>query len=119
MADPTWGAKRLKFMQFNRNDGRHLAYGELDQVISVDKALEDWAREQANHIVGDDRCFRYFATSTSGQVSFLPSVSIDRGWDGRWLNTIIVWGIMTWLLCKYRRKIIGIPRPNTKLKNNS
>ena len=39
MADPTWGARRLKFLQFNRNDGRHLAYGELEQVLSVDKDI--------------------------------------------------------------------------------
>lgn len=76
MADPTWGAKRLKFLQFNRNDGRHLAYGELEQVLSVDKALGTWAFDQAELVVGDDKCFRFIATSKSDQTSFVPSISI-------------------------------------------
>ena len=110
MADPTWGAKRLKFMQFNRNDGRHLAYGELEQVLSVDDDLEVWAFSQAKFILGDDSCFRYIATSDSDQVSFFAAPSIQRKWDGRWVNTIIVWAITTLLLCKYRTKIIGLPQ---------
>jgi len=118
LADPTWGAKRLKFMQFNRNDGRHLAYGELEQVLSVDKDLEVWAFDQARFVLGDDECFRYIATSNSNQVSFFSLTSIQRKWDGRWINTIFVWGITTWLLCKYRNKIVGLPGQKTKLENN-
>jgi len=65
MADPTWGARRLKLLQFNRNDGRHLAYGELEQVLSVDQALELWALDQVGFVLGNDKCFRYIATSDS------------------------------------------------------
>jgi hypothetical protein len=119
MADPTWGARRLKFMQFNRNDGRHLAYGELEQVLFVDKEVEIWALDQAEFLLDDDSCFRYIATSTSNQISFLPITTIHRGWDGRWVNTLVIWGIATWLLCKYRCAIIGLPRPKTELKNHS
>lgn len=114
LADPTWGDKLLKFMQFNRNDGRHLAYGELERVLSVDKELEIWALDQAGYILGDDECFRFIATSDSNQISFFSITSITRKWDGRWLNTFIVWGITTWLLCKYRNKIIGSPSKKTK-----
>jgi hypothetical protein len=119
LADPTWGAKRLKFMQFNRNDGRHLAYGELEQVLSVDKDLEVWALDQARFVLGDDECFRYIATSDSNQISFFSIASIQRKWDSRWINTLIIWGITTWLLCRYRGKIIGFPSQKTKSKNNS
>ena len=108
MADPTWGTKRLNLMQFNRNDSRHLVYGELEHVLSVDAELETWALSQAEFILGSDHCFRYIAVSDSKQVSFLPEVSIQREWDGRWLNTIILWGIMIWLLRKFRREIIGL-----------
>lgn len=117
VADPTWGAKRLKFLQFNRNDGRHLAYGELEQVLSVDKELEVWAFDRARIVLGDDSCFRYIATSDSDQVSFSSIPSIQRKWDGRWLNTFIVWGITTWFLCRYRGRIIGLPQQKTKSQN--
>ncbi|MCP4143133.1 MAG: transglutaminase domain-containing protein [Chloroflexi bacterium] len=105
MADPTWALQYLKFMQFGRNDGRHLAYGELEQILNLDEAMEMWALEQAEFRLGDGESFRYVATSDSAQLSFLPTVSIQRKWDGRWLNTLIVWGIMTWGLCKYRDKL--------------
>ena len=108
MADPTWGAKRLNFMQFNRNDSRHLVYGELEHVLSVDAELETWALSQAEFILGSDHCFRYIAVSDSKQVSFLPEVSIQREWDGRWLNTLAVWAVATYLLCHFRDRIFGL-----------
>ena len=115
LADPTWGTKRLKFLQFNRNDGRHLAYGELEQVLAIDKSLEVWALDQAQFLTGKGKCFRFIATSDSKQVALNAKISIQRKWDGRWVNTIIVWGITTSLLCKYRSKIIGCPQVKSKL----
>ena len=108
MADPTWGAKRLKFMQFNRSDARHLVYGELEHVLAVDAELETWALSQAEFMLGTDHCFRYIAVSDSKQVSFLPEVSIQRKWDGRWLNTLAVWAVATYFLCHSRARIFGL-----------
>lgn len=119
MADPTWGAKHPKFMQFNRNDGRHLAYGELEQVLSVDQGIEGWAFDQARIVLGNDECFRYVATSDSAQVSFFTKTSIQTKWDGRWVNTIIAWGITTFLLCKYRGKIIGDPHQKNESRHKA
>jgi hypothetical protein len=118
LADPTWGAKRLKFMQFNRNDGRHLAYGELEQVLSVKKDLEIWALDQARYVLGDDECFRFIATSDSNQSSFFSITSVKRKWDSRWVNTLIVWGVTTGLLCRYRNRIIGLSEEKTKSQSN-
>ena len=113
MADPTWGAGFLKSLEFNRNDGRHLFYGELVQVLSVNDALRKWAFDRAEFVLGSKNCFRYIATSKSEQISFAPSILIQRGWDGRWGNTLVIWVISTLLTCKYRSKIIGIPRQNS------
>ena len=108
MADPTWGAKRLKILQFNRNDTRHLVYGELEHVLAVDESLEAWALDEAKYILGDAHCFRYIAVSDSANISFLPEVSIRRMWDGRWLNTLVAWGITTYFLCHFRKRIFGL-----------
>ena len=118
MADPTWGSKGWKLMQFNRNDGRHLAYGELEQVLNLDNILDAWALGQAKFIIGEGKCFRYIATADSRQILISTKVSIQRNWDGRWVNTFIVWGITTWLLCKYRSIIIGFPRKRIELHNS-
>ncbi len=114
LADPTFGTRRLKILYFNRNDGSHISYGELDQVMFADAMLQDWALDHASHIVEDDDSFRYVATSGSDQVSLTSITSIQRRWDGRWVNTLIIWGVTTWLLCKYRYKIIGLSRPTSK-----
>jgi hypothetical protein len=119
MADPTLGANLLKFLQFNRNDSHHLSYGELEQVFFVKTNLVNWALEQAEFVVGDTKCFRYVATSESGHISLTPEISIQRIWDGRLLNTIIAWGIATWLARKYRYKIISLPGQKPKSKNNT
>ena len=110
MADPTRGAYHPKFLQFNRNDGRHLGYGELEQVLSVDHELQIWVLNRANYILGDDKCFRYIAASNSNQILFSSTTSIQRKWDGRWLNAIIMWGIMIMLLRKLRGKIIDLDK---------
>jgi hypothetical protein len=115
LADPTWGAKRLKFMQFNRNDGRHLVYGELEQVLAINRTLDTWALVQADHVLSSERSLRFVASSTSDQVLFLPNTSVKRIWDGRWLNTLIAWGLVTLFLCKYRHKII--PSSHSKSKS--
>jgi len=108
MADPTWGAIRPKLMQFNRNDSRHLVYGELEHVLAVDAGLEVWALDRADFMLGDDHCFRYIAVSDSKQISFLPEVLIQRKWDGRWLNTLLACGVVTSFMCRYRNKILGL-----------
>ena len=119
MADPTWAFGYFKILFFNRNYGRHLSYGEIEQLLSVVKELDAWALGQAELAKGYNRCFRCVATSESEQISFLSVTSIQRDWDGRWVNTLIIWSITTWLLCKYRYEIIGIPRQKTKPPSKS
>jgi hypothetical protein len=114
MADPTWGAIRIKALQFDRNDGRHLVYGELEQVLSLDRILETWALYQADYVMSSDKSIRFIAASTSNHVRFLPITYVKRTWDGRWLNTLIIWAGVTLLLCKYRYKIITSSHSKSK-----
>jgi len=106
------GASISKFMQFDRNDSRHLSYGELDQIITINEELVNWALERTEIAVGGNNSFRFIATSESEQISFIQDMSARMVWDGRWLNTLIVWGVSTWLIYKYRDKIIGARAKN-------
>ncbi|MEJ2485801.1 MAG: transglutaminase-like domain-containing protein [Anaerolineales bacterium] len=119
MADPAHGSGQLKILYFNRNDGRHISYGEFEQTMSVIRELDAWGLNQAGLIVGDDNSLRYFAASTSEDVEFLPEISIHRTWDGRWVNTAIFWVSSIWLLCKFRYKIITIPPPKPNCAHSS
>ncbi len=118
LADPTMGASISKFMQFDRNDSRHLSYGELDQIITINEELVNWALERTEIIVGGNNSFRFIATSESEQISFIQDMSARMVWDGRWLNTLIVWGVSTWLIYKNRDKIIGSPSQKSKSQSN-
>ncbi len=113
MADPTWGAKYFKFMQFDRNDGRHLVYGEVEEILDVNGIMRGWAYEQTPILMGGKTSFRYFATSDLEETSFQPAISIQRKWDGRWLNTIIIWAGLVWFLCRNRGRIIKIAAENS------
>ncbi|MBC8509297.1 MAG: transglutaminase domain-containing protein [Chloroflexi bacterium] len=111
MADPTLGSGIWKRIYFNRNDGRHIAYGELEQLSLINTEQQYWALSHADISIGDDECFKYTASTNSDQVSIAPTVLIRKGWDGRWLNSIIIWAVATFILCKYRNKIIAVSPP--------
>ena len=108
MADPTWGEKNFKFMQFNRNDGCHLVYGEVEDVFAYYSEMQAWATEGSQILLGEQTSFRYIATSTSRKISLQPSVSVQQSWDGRWFNTFIVWVGLVWVLRRNRKRIIKI-----------
>ncbi len=113
MADPTMGSGIWKRMYFGRNDGRHIVYGEIEQLSQIVEDQKYWARKSANFPLGDQDCFRYTATSNSDGISISPLAQIKKGWDGRWVNAVVVWMLATFLLCKYREKLIS-PTISTK-----
>ncbi len=106
IADPTLGSEIWKRVYFNRNDGRHIAYGELVQLSSVKEEQEYWALKQATISMGDNECFRYTATTNSNKISLIPLITVRKGWDGRWANAIVIWVIAVFLICKFRYRII-------------
>jgi len=114
IADPTLGSGIWKKLHFNRNDGRHVVYGELEQLSLINLEQKYWALKNANIPMGDHECFRFVATTNSDQISITPTVAIHKGWDGRWLNSIIVWAIASYLLCKYRNRIVAVKPPQIK-----
>ena len=108
MADPTLGTGSWKRMFFNRNDGRHISYGEIEKISTGFEQEKYWASKDADFLLGDFECFRVFATTDSGLASIIPIISVEKQWDGRWLNTIISWLVVTFLLCKYRNRLISL-----------
>jgi len=113
LADPTLGSGIWKRIYFGRNDGRHIVYGEIEQLSQIVEDQKYWARKSANFPLGDQDCFRYTASSNSDGISLSPLAQIKKGWDGRWVNAVVVWMLTTFLLCKYREKFIS-PTISTK-----
>jgi hypothetical protein len=103
LADPSWGRGYFDLLEFNRNDGRHLSYGEHDNFYQVRQQLYRWATAQSFNIQEE---LTYIITSSDDTVSASSEFVINKKWDGRWINTIIAFAIVTYLLCKIRDRII-------------
>lgn len=102
MADPAWGSAGWPIMQFARNDGRHLRYGGADLEGKVYQEMRDWATQQAPLTAKRFAALKYVLTADPRGVRMTPSVSVRKGWEGRWLNTLLVLVLMTFILCWFR-----------------
>lgn len=85
MADPG-RASRLPFdrLWFGRNDGMHLSYGEVDAHDRVLRQVRAWAESGREVIASMSAPLRFVASASAAGVSVEPSVTVKKGWDGRW-----------------------------------
>ena len=103
LADPSWGTGYTTLLAFNRNDGRHLSFGEFDQLTAARRELINWATKQAFPI---DTTLTYIFAADSDQATISSETSIRKTWDGRWVNTLLALTVVTYLLCKIRDWVI-------------
>jgi hypothetical protein len=87
MADPSWAQGYSTLLEFNRNDGRHLSYGEFDRFIEGRQDLLEWVSERAFPL---DQKLTYLFAASNDSASISSSTKITKSWDGRWLNAILV-----------------------------
>lgn len=98
-ADPSWGQGYLDFLEYNHSDGLHLSYGEYDDFHKVREGLFHWATRQS--FINLDE-LTYIIASSKDSISVNTEIAINKKWDGRWINTLLVFAIVTFLLCKFR-----------------
>jgi len=106
LADPTMGSGYLNWLQFGKNDGHHLSYGEFEQEGKAFVEMQSWVINQGNIIGSEHASLKYAAAADSNQVSITPSSSVKKGWDGRWANTLVSLTLTTFILCKLRNRLI-------------
>ena len=88
MADPSWAAA-FPFLYFGRNDGGHLSYGEKEAEALAYQQLSDWATAQGEMMAAMSAPLKFVAASPVNDASLNPSVTVRKGWDGRWLNALL------------------------------
>jgi len=102
LADPTQGSGQPN--TFKRNDGRHLLYGEYGQLWEAYQDMYAWAANHGQIIeIKEDSFKSVFAAAPDAFVSSV--IIVRKGWDGRWLNALLVWGLTTVVLCKIRNML--------------
>lgn len=115
MADPSWSEGYLPALEFNRNDGRHLSYGEFDQFIRVSQDLSQWASDHAFPL---EEQLTYIFAASMDSASIVSRANITKSWDGRWLNTLLVFAGVTVLLIKIRDRIFRKEKATPKAESN-
>jgi hypothetical protein len=113
LADPSWGKGLLSLLEFNRVDGLHLSFGEYDNFYQVRDQLFAWAARQS---FIEQQELTYIIASSKDSISVSSDIGIVKKWDGRWVNTLAVFAIVTILLCKIRDKFFP-PEKSSNTKN--
>jgi hypothetical protein len=83
---------------------RSLATNPLGKVCSE---LCRWATQRGALIDNEFAALKFVATADKAGVILTPSVTVTKGWDGRWQNAILVLLLTTFVLCKLRNRFIS------------
>jgi hypothetical protein len=97
LADPSWGSfwpGPLKRVWFGRNDGTHLSYGESGQYAQLYDELSVWGEQQGVMVGAMSTPLHFVSSASIGGVSVTPSVTLQKGWDGRWVVTVGVYVVL-------------------------
>ncbi|MFN2225449.1 MAG: transglutaminase-like domain-containing protein [Anaerolineae bacterium] len=110
LADPSW-ASRLPFdrLWFGRNDGMHLSYGERAAHARLLREVQDWAEAGSELVAAMSAPLRFVASAQVEGVTVEPSVTVRKGWDGRWM-TMLGWLagsvlVFSWIERRLRRSV--------------
>ena len=105
MAEPTWVTSELVgSYYFGRSSGEHLSYGDDILRGALYEQIRDQVAEEG-HIVGAMSApLKFVAAATAEGVSFTPMASVAKGWDGRWLNGLVVFIIPLLVGCKLTKR---------------
>jgi transglutaminase-like putative cysteine protease len=92
MADPSHATTflPLRWRAFGRNDGRHLSYGEAHAELEIYAQMQAWALTHGEMVAGMSAPLKFVATARAADVSFTPTVTVQKLWDGVWVNFILV-----------------------------
>ncbi len=104
MADPTVRDGYLKWLNFGRNNGRHLSYGEFEQESIAYREMQLWAYNQGNIFESKHNSLKFVASADTNKVSITPCSFVQKGWDSRWVNTIVTLFLTTTILCTFRAR---------------
>lgn len=107
IADPAWADRTWGILQFARNDGRHLYYGGADLEAKVFGDVQRWAAQRGILIGEQFAALKFVTAANSMYVTMTPEVTVRKGWDGRWVITLAILGVTTYLLCRFRRFFLG------------
>lgn len=116
MADPSWGTQYASVLEFNRNDGRHLSFGDYDHFVDLQQILSRWAVSQSFLMHAD---LTHIITSSKDSTSIATEISLIKKFDGRWVNTLLVFIVITYSLYKIRGRFINISNNeyNSRIKS--
>jgi transglutaminase-like putative cysteine protease len=100
MADPSHASAfmPLRWRAFGQNDGRHLSYGEAHAELDVFAQMQAWAMQQGKMVAAMSAPLKFVATATAAGVNVTPTITVQKLWDGVWLNVFLVFVVTVVLI---------------------
>jgi hypothetical protein len=93
MADPSCASSGESWLPFGWSDGRHVSYGEAEQLAMLFGETREWAETRGNLIGSMFGSLKFAAAAESDQTIVTPRATLKKGWDGRWLNLLLGWSL--------------------------
>ena len=112
-ADPTMaGIPILAQFAFGRTDGAKLSYGESGEYTETYDEADSWVKSMGTCLAAMSNPLAFSAGAASKDVKCVPSVTVKKGWDGRWAAMIAVVAaiqLVRWGLRKRRKAAAARP----------
>ncbi len=91
MAEPTWaGGSFVPWLYFGRSLGSHLSYGDAEEHDIIYQEIFEEAKQGGKIIGAMSAPLKFVAATNTDDVVFTPMCTVKKGWDGRWLNGILI-----------------------------
>lgn len=91
MTEPTWANSALiGRYYFGRSFGDHLSFGDKYFHDSLYEEIMNQVHQEGSIIGAMSAPLKFVASATAEDVSFTPMATVHKGWDGRWLNGLLV-----------------------------
>jgi len=73
---------------FGRSFGQYLSYGERESQAQTYDGMMEWAEGLGEVIGAMSAPLKFVAASEEEEATVLPTVSVRKGWDARWVAAV-------------------------------
>jgi hypothetical protein len=89
IADPSW-ASEMPFSRFwfGRSSGQYLSYGEVGEQERIYEAILEWGKKRGTIIGAMSAPLKFVAISNNADVTVVPSATVKKTRDDRWLFAV-------------------------------
>lgn len=97
---------------FGRTVGAHLSYGEKEDEARAYAGMMAWGQSRGEIIGAMSAPEKFVASAGEKTVTLVPSVTVRKGWDLRWIAAAVVYGAILIATSVIERRLQRKPTPS-------